>query len=305
MCELNTALTLYCCVQVLTDKDFETETEHGGVQVDLATDDYLGDLDDSTTRVKLPVDAANGNRSVSGLCAICLCPYTAGEKITWSSETSCQHAFHKECIIQWLAKKDELKCPVCRQDYCQPIHVDESFPGSEDLFLDSFALALNYARSHASRSWAGEVSRGSGAGSFAFGFEPAVRVHVMGGNNELSLRDPSVSQDIEMGPAVSSESSSAPPPLITESSAGEGEAVSLSSTADSTDDHEQQAETATENTNGGESVVEEVNIDEVAQHPDTAADASLDGEEGIGNVVVTDAGDTNGIAEEERSRRDS
>ncbi len=297
---------------MLTEKDFEKETEHGGAQVDLATDDYLGDLDDSTTRVKLPVDAANGNRSVSGLCAICLCPYSTGEKITWSPEISCQHAFHKECIIQWLAKKEELKCPVCRQDYCQPIHVDESFPGSEDLFLDSFALALNYARSHASRSWAGEVSRGSGAGSFAFGFDPPVRVHVMGGNNDLSLRDHSegVSQDIEMGPTVSSERSSAPPPLITESNAGGGEAVDLSTTVDIVDDREQHLETATENSNGGEPAMEDAVISNmvegitIAQHQETSADASLDGEEGMENVAVTDAGDTNGVAEQ-LSRKDS
>lgn len=191
-------------MQVLKDQNFEKQTnENGSAEVNFATDDDFEDFDETTTGVRLPADLPNGNRNVPGLCAICLCPYSSGEKISWSPEI-CQHAFHKDCIMQWLAKKEELKCPVCRQDYCQPVHVDETFLASEDLFLDSFALALNYARSHASRSWAGEVSRSSRTGSLATGVEPQVRVHVMGGNNDLSLRDQSErnSQDNQMGLAA-------------------------------------------------------------------------------------------------------
>lgn len=276
---------------MLRDHDFEIQMDEN-----VTADDYLGDLDDSTMRVRLPADAANGNRSVSGLCAICLCPYSAGEKLTWSPKTACQHAFHKDCLIQWLAKKEELKCPVCRQDYCEPIHVDEAFPGSEDLFLDSFALALNYARSHASRSWVNEVSRSSGTG-LALGFEPPVRVHVMGGNNDLSLRDNSegTSQDIEMGPVVRSDSIVVQLP---DTNIGEGvemEEVPVSDTSGISDNREQHLEITAETCNG-EADIEEVMVEAL----ENDNDGGIEMEE---STVV----DTENIAgsTEERSRIDS
>lgn len=260
---------------MLTDQDIETLTdESGGATLDVAMDDYVGDLDESTTRVKLPSDAANGNRCVSGMCAICLCPYSSGELITWSPKTACQHAFHKDCIIQWLAKKEELKCPVCRQDYCESVLVDDAFPVSEDMFLDSFALALNYARSHASRSWANDVSRSSGAGSLALAFEPSVRVHVMGGNNDLSLRDSSegMTQDIEMG-AVPSENT-ADPLTTADAREVEMEEVTNSNSVDIaiSDNSEQYRETTIAASNDGESATEEV-----AQPPDTTDETDHDG----------------------------
>jgi hypothetical protein len=64
--------------------------------------------------------------TVSGACTICLCPYEAGDRVSWSPLTSastgtgqCTHAFHTDCITTWLSKKDEPKCPVCRQDFCR------------------------------------------------------------------------------------------------------------------------------------------------------------------------------------------
>jgi hypothetical protein len=66
----------------------------------------------------LPSDAPNGSRTVPGGCAICLCSYEIGDQVAWSREEVCKHAFHGECIIPWLAKKNEPKCPCCRQDYC-------------------------------------------------------------------------------------------------------------------------------------------------------------------------------------------
>jgi Ring finger domain len=69
---------------------------------------------------------------VPALCAICLGTYETGDCVTWSPSESCQHAFHTECILEWLAKKapsivastntnmdnDSTKCPLCRTEFC-------------------------------------------------------------------------------------------------------------------------------------------------------------------------------------------
>jgi hypothetical protein len=75
------------------------------------------DLYHSGTLV-LPQEGPNtGSRAVSGVCAICLCPYESGDAVSWSPNETCQHAFHKECLVPWLAKKDQSNCPICRQEF--------------------------------------------------------------------------------------------------------------------------------------------------------------------------------------------
>lgn len=48
-------------------------------------------------------------------CNICLMDFEIGEEIGWSPNPDCIHAFHKECIVDWLMVKNE--CPICRRDY--------------------------------------------------------------------------------------------------------------------------------------------------------------------------------------------
>lgn len=99
--------------------------------------DGLLDLDDPNIELVLHVENGEAVRtSVPGVCAICLCPYEAGDQVTYSQSISedqdgeagpnsaqtstCTHAFHKECIVQWLAKKNEARpeCPCCRRPFC-------------------------------------------------------------------------------------------------------------------------------------------------------------------------------------------
>lgn len=47
--------------------------------------------------------ATNSKRNVSALCAICLTAYEPGDRVSWSSNVNCCHAYHEECILQWFA----------------------------------------------------------------------------------------------------------------------------------------------------------------------------------------------------------
>mmetsp|Transcript_17623 Transcript_17623/g.22248 ORF Transcript_17623/g.22248 Transcript_17623/m.22248 type:complete len:230 (+) Transcript_17623:1420-2109(+) len=48
-------------------------------------------------------------------CPICLEEYKVGDEIAWSKNNECPHAFHLDCMINWLMDHDE--CPLCRADY--------------------------------------------------------------------------------------------------------------------------------------------------------------------------------------------
>lgn len=61
--------------------------------------------------------ANGGPRTVSDTCAICLCQYEEGDIIVWSPNSNCQHAFHEDCILTWLTKKDDPLCPFCCQNF--------------------------------------------------------------------------------------------------------------------------------------------------------------------------------------------
>eukprot|EP00978_Attheya_sp_CCMP212_P012946 scaffold32283_cov54-Attheya_sp.AAC.17 len=59
-------------------------------------------------------------------CVICMSQYKIGSSVTWSPLVEgegnlplCQHAFHTECIVTWLAKNNEsaMQCPCCRQNF--------------------------------------------------------------------------------------------------------------------------------------------------------------------------------------------
>lgn len=53
----------------------------------------------------------------SGLpeCAICLCPFKEHETVCESSNRTCTHQYHPECLEPWLVLHEE--CPVCREAY--------------------------------------------------------------------------------------------------------------------------------------------------------------------------------------------
>jgi hypothetical protein len=76
-------------------------------------DSTKDNLHDDTGELKLPNDKTFPNS-----CAICLCPYYPDERILWSSNPNCHHAFHSECIVEWLVKmQDGSPCPCCRGEF--------------------------------------------------------------------------------------------------------------------------------------------------------------------------------------------
>ena len=51
------------------------------------------------------------------VCTICLEPYKENEEICWSKNEKCSHAFHLDCMTNWLMDHDD--CPICRSEYLQ------------------------------------------------------------------------------------------------------------------------------------------------------------------------------------------
>jgi len=45
-------------------------------------------------------------------CSICMEAFHVGESVSWSADPDCGHAFHHDCISEWLLRHKE--CPYCR-----------------------------------------------------------------------------------------------------------------------------------------------------------------------------------------------
>jgi cbb3-type cytochrome oxidase subunit 3 len=49
-------------------------------------------------------------------CAICLSHFKPQELVCKSNNSSCQHIYHKDCMVDWLMKLHD-NCPMCREVY--------------------------------------------------------------------------------------------------------------------------------------------------------------------------------------------
>jgi len=77
------------------------------------------DDENASLYLKLP---ASG-RCIDGTCAFCIDEYEVGDKVVWS-DLQCPHAFHKECMMQWLSK-GKKRCPICRHWFVPGSKIDD------------------------------------------------------------------------------------------------------------------------------------------------------------------------------------
>lgn len=98
----------------------------------------------------LSVEEENGQlklgngKTVPNCCAICLDVYEEGDVVVWSSNPKCIHAFHRECVTDWLIKmQPETPCPCCRQEFTD---LEEIRKVRRIQWLPNFAFDLNAIR---------------------------------------------------------------------------------------------------------------------------------------------------------------
>ncbi len=48
-------------------------------------------------------------------CSICYESYKKGDDVAWSKNQNRLHAFHVDCILEWLMENDD--CPICRDNF--------------------------------------------------------------------------------------------------------------------------------------------------------------------------------------------
>lgn len=80
------------------------------------------------------------SRLVPPTCAICLVSYSPGCYVSWSSNPDCIHAFHRDCILMWLLKKEEPLCPCCRREFVSSsrLNTDTSTTASATPYADEY-----------------------------------------------------------------------------------------------------------------------------------------------------------------------
>ena len=112
--------------QTVTDDDIvdddevhlpDVELGNGGGAAPAARGENNSDNDDDSMQETGRLRLKNGSL-VPNCCAICLMSYDVGDKVIWSSNPNCAHAFHEDCVVGWLVKmQPETPCPCCRQEF--------------------------------------------------------------------------------------------------------------------------------------------------------------------------------------------
>jgi len=104
------------------EKEFSNRSSHGDNDVESQTSPHKNNIFVETfTSWRLNRHASSDLVEQSATlyspksCSICLEPYREGDDICWSQNENCYHAYHQDCILDWLMQNDD--CPLCRADY--------------------------------------------------------------------------------------------------------------------------------------------------------------------------------------------
>jgi hypothetical protein len=57
-----------------------------------------------------------GEEDEMAVCVICLSHFKPQQLVCEPNNSSCQHVFHKDCMVDWLMKRHD-NCPMCREVY--------------------------------------------------------------------------------------------------------------------------------------------------------------------------------------------
>jgi len=115
-----------CLVTTLSEND---EIECGLKQNDRGCEGKA-----NSTSPALDADSDDTNLEIT--CSVCLDVFEVGDELAWSQKLTCQHVFHKDCLISWLMKDDG--CPYCRVAMIDDSNTNESEEEcAEALVVDS------------------------------------------------------------------------------------------------------------------------------------------------------------------------
>lgn len=107
-------------------------------QMELSVEDFVQPLEKNSdlahngsvtkskeTKILLPrpgeIRLSELKHEVDDFCPICLSNYEVGQNVVWSSNQECVHAFHYDCVVQWMKKRASGDCPCCRSPF---VHKD-------------------------------------------------------------------------------------------------------------------------------------------------------------------------------------
>jgi hypothetical protein len=99
----------------------DDDLEMGPISSDADQNDEAGELSDASPALEILCEEDFGildlprkryPRAVPNVCAICLEAYKPDETVVWSSNIDCSHAFHQDCILDYLVKL-KVKAGYC------------------------------------------------------------------------------------------------------------------------------------------------------------------------------------------------
>jgi hypothetical protein len=67
------------------------------------------------------VESVKDTRISSCDCAICLETFQVDDRLVWSQNRNCTHAFHMSCLVELFSTLDDVEnatCPCCRRSFC-------------------------------------------------------------------------------------------------------------------------------------------------------------------------------------------